>query len=85
MCPNGRITQNWNSKLDADQVNNIIEQVTRVASAEGVPSRFGARFDQLYIFDLLKRMFLPAGYPNTISPGTWLLHGHIGRHNGRVA
>lgn len=85
MCPNGRITQNWNLKRDADRVNNIIiEQVTRVASVEGVPSRFGARFDQLYIFDLLKRMFLPVGYPNTISPGTWLLHSHS-RHNGRVA
>ncbi|KAF8816705.1 DUF647-domain-containing protein [Phlegmacium glaucopus] len=43
-------------------------KVTRVTGVKGVPSPLGIRLDQLYILDLLKRIFLPAGYPNTVSP-----------------
>ena len=49
---------------------NFVEQTTSVTGVKGVPGRLKTRLDQLYVLDLLKEMFLPAGYPNTVSPGT---------------
>jgi hypothetical protein len=48
-----------------------IEQVAQagVTDAKGVSNHLGTRLDKLYILDILRRMFLPAGYPNTVSPG----------------
>ena len=55
-------------------INDTIQQVTGVTGAKGVSSHLETRLDQLYILDILRRMFLPAGFPNTVSPGAWLLH-----------
>jgi hypothetical protein len=55
-------------------VNDAIQQVTGVTGAKGVSSHLETRLDQLYILDILRRMFLPAGFPNTVSPGAWLIH-----------
>ena len=56
------------------RVNDTIQQVTGVTGANGASSHPGMRSDQFYILDFLKMMFLPAGFPNTVSPGAWLLH-----------
>lgn len=61
-------------------VNDKIQQVTGVTGAKGVSSHLETRLDQLYILDLLRRMFLPAGFPNTVSPGAWSLHNKYSKH-----
>ena len=54
------------------RVNDTIQQVTQagVTGAKGVSSHLETRLNQLHILDILRRMFLPAGFPNTVSPGT---------------
>ena len=54
------------------RVNDTIQQVTGVSGANGVSNHRETRLDELYILDILRRMFLPAGFPNTVSPGAWL-------------
>ena len=58
------------------RINDTIRQVTGVTDAKGVSSHLETRLNlnQLYILDILRRMFLPAGFPNTVSPGAWLFH-----------
>lgn len=57
-----------NLKFYTERVNDTIEQVAAVTGVKGSSSHLGLYLDQLYILDLLTRMFLPAGYPNTVSP-----------------
>ena len=63
-------------------VNDTIPQVTgaSVTGAKGVLSHLDTRLDQLYILDILRRMFLPAGFPNTVSPGAWSFHNKHNKH-----
>ena len=61
------------------RINDMIRQVTGVTGAKGVSSHFETRLDN-YILDILRRMFLPAGFPNTVSPGAWSLHNKYNKH-----
>ena len=59
-------------QLELAGIDDTIQQVTSVTGAKGVSSHLENRLDH-YILDILRRMFLPAGYPNTVSPGVWSL------------
>ena len=52
---------------------NFFDTIEQVTGTKDVSSHHGPRLDQHYILDILRKMFLPAGYPNTVSPGAWLL------------
>jgi hypothetical protein len=58
----------------AQQLELADDTIQQVTGVTGVSSHLETRSDQLYILDFLKMMFLPAGFPNTVSPGAWLLH-----------
>ena len=66
----GKDTVTWTCR----RINDTTLQDTGNTGAEGVSNHLGTRLDRLYILDILRRMFLPAGFPNTVSPGAWLFH-----------